>query len=508
MKSEVECAIKRMKSHKSPGTDGISAEIIKAGGEELCEHLHELVAMIWEEETMPLEWTKSIVVTLPKKGDLKNCSNYRTLSLINHLCKILLMIILKRLKARAESCLSEEQAGFRSDRSTIHQILILRLIAENTISRQGKVIYNCFIDFKKAFDTIKHPNIWAVLESYGIEQKLINIIKLVYGSAQAAVRVDGELGDWFRQEVGSRQGDPISPTIFIIYLERIVQRLHEVSTGVSVHGRPINYLCFADDIDLMEQSLGELQTSLDTICKDASDYGLKINVGKTKAMVFGNSTDDNNNNNLSVGSETIENVEGFVYLGSLLTSDNDCSKEIRRRIALASGTLGKFRKIIKNRQIRNQVKLQIIHVCIFSVLLYAAETWTLKKDDIRRLEAFEMRCYRQSLNIEWFDRITNTEVINRMQPRKRLIQMLIKRKLGLFGHVCRMGDDRLIKTTMLGMVDGTRMRGGQRRRWIDDIKDWSGMTLGQLLGVAADRRAWRNMVHEIVDTNGHQAHGD
>ena len=154
------------------------------------------------------------------------------------------------------------------------------------------------------------------------------------------------------------------------------------------------------------------------------------------------------------------------------------------------------------------MKLQIIHVCIFSVLLYASETWTLKKDDVRKLVAFEMRCYRQSLNIEWFDRITNIEVINRMQPGQRLMQMVIKRKLGLFGHVCRMGDNRLIKIAVFGMADGTRRRGGQRRRWLDDIRDWSGMTLEQLLVVAADRSAWRRKVHEIVDTNGQQAHGD
>ena len=167
----------------------------------------------------------------------------------------------------------------------------------------------------------------------------------------------------------------------------------------------------------------------------------------------------------------------------------------------------KFRKIIKNRQIRIQVKLQIIHVCIFSVLLYASETWTLKKSEIRRLEAFEMRCYHQSLNIEWSDSITNVEVINRMQPRQRQMQMVIKRKLGLFGNICRMGDDCLIKMTMFAMTDGTRRRGGQRRGWLDDIRGWSGMTLEQLTRLAVDRGAWRRKVQEIVDTNRQAAHG-
>ena len=153
--SQVEVAIRALKRNKSPGSDGITAELIQTGGEPLARQIHNLCNKAWNEGTIPEEWGKSILVPIPKKGDLSNCSNYRTISLINHTGKVFLIVLLNRLKNHLDPYLSEEQAGFRKDRSTVHQILMLRLLAEKA-KRQGKRIYNCFIDFQKAFDTIKH----------------------------------------------------------------------------------------------------------------------------------------------------------------------------------------------------------------------------------------------------------------------------------------------------------------------------------------------------------------
>src|SRR5688572_2483272 len=122
--------------------------------------------------TNSVTWTKSILVTIPKKGDLTLCKNYRTIALINHMGKVLMTILLSRLKAKTEVYMSDEQAGFRKDRSTVQQILMLRLIAEKA-KRKNKPVYNCFVDFQKAFDSIKHDVTWAVLKSYGVGNRLI-----------------------------------------------------------------------------------------------------------------------------------------------------------------------------------------------------------------------------------------------------------------------------------------------------------------------------------------------
>ena len=162
--------MRTLKRNKTLGSDGITAEMTQAGGEQLVQQIHLLCNKAWNESTIPEEWSKSILVPIPKKRGLSQCLNYRKVSLINHTGKILIIILLNRFKNQLEPHLSEEQAGSRKDRSTVYQILILRLIAEKT-KRHGEKIYNCFIGFQKAFDTIKHKVIWTVLRSYGIEEK-------------------------------------------------------------------------------------------------------------------------------------------------------------------------------------------------------------------------------------------------------------------------------------------------------------------------------------------------
>lgn len=168
---------------------------------------------------------------MPKKGDLSNCSNYRTISLINHAGKVSLVVLLNRLKSHLDSYLSEEQIGFRKDRSTIHQILMLRILAEKA-KRQGKR-YNCFIDFQKAFDTIKHKIIWAVLKSCRVDLQIIRLLKRIYEKSESAVRVGNDYGEWFQTDVGTRQGDPLSPILFITYLERVMDEVKQNTCGIN-----------------------------------------------------------------------------------------------------------------------------------------------------------------------------------------------------------------------------------------------------------------------------------
>jgi hypothetical protein len=177
--------------------------MIKHGGDLLLVEIHRLCNMAWEQGRAPEEWKKSILVTIHKKGSPLECSNYRTIALISHLGKVLMMILAERLRNHMEEHLADEQAGFRKDRSTIQQILAVRLIAEKA-RRKNKKIYNCFVDFKKAFDSVDQNVTWAVLQSYGVDNKLIQLLRDINGTSQAAVRTCGELGPWFRTNRGMR----------------------------------------------------------------------------------------------------------------------------------------------------------------------------------------------------------------------------------------------------------------------------------------------------------------
>jgi Reverse transcriptase (RNA-dependent DNA polymerase) len=132
---------------------------------------------------------------------MTECNNYRTIALLNHMCKVLMMVMLERLKAQVEPHLAEEQTGFRRDRSTSQQILMLRLIAEKA-HRKATPVYNCFVDFQKAFDSIKHEIIQTTFESYGVGKTLTTLLHRMLEQAKAAVRVRSELGAWFKVTVG------------------------------------------------------------------------------------------------------------------------------------------------------------------------------------------------------------------------------------------------------------------------------------------------------------------
>ncbi|GFS15762.1 endonuclease-reverse transcriptase [Elysia marginata] len=153
-KSEVEAAVKSLKLGKAPGVDNIPSELLKAGGEEVKNILTALCQRIWNEKKWPTEWTKSLVVPLPKKGNLRLCNNYRTISLISHPSKVMLRVILNRLKPKAGEILAEEQAGFRAGRSTVEQIFNCRILIEMHMQHQRDMFHN-FIDFKEAFDRWK-----------------------------------------------------------------------------------------------------------------------------------------------------------------------------------------------------------------------------------------------------------------------------------------------------------------------------------------------------------------
>ena len=407
LKSEIEEAINALKKGKSPGVDNIPGELIQAGGEHMTMALHNICKHIWKHGKWPDNWTKSLVITLPKKGDLKLCNNYRTLSLISHPSKILLRVILNRLKHQAEEIISEEQAGFMKGRSTVEQICNLRNIIEKYQEHQQE-LYHVFIDFKKAFDRVWHEALWATMHKYNISKTLIKLIEELYSHATSAVYLNGDIGEWFRTTVGVRQGCPLSPTLFNIFLERIMTDALEnhVST-VTIGGRTVSNLRFADDIDGLagaEAEFSELICKLDGSC---TSYGMEISAEKTKIMT--NSHAGGLQSQISVKGSTLEQVNQFVYLGAIV-SDLGSKPEILARIAKARAALTRLKVIWKDKHISLSSKIRLLRSLVVSVFLYACESWTLDSYLEKRVASFEMRCLRQLLGIDYRQHITKEEV--------------------------------------------------------------------------------------------------
>ena len=179
--------------------------------------LTKICNMIWRTREWPTLWTLSLIITLPKKGNLQLCQNYRTISLISHSSKVMLNVILNRLKPQAEEIIAEEQAGLRAGRSTTEQIFM----CEKYLQHQQN-LYHVFTDFKKAFDRVWHAALWTTMRKYNISANLVRTIEQLYDKATSAVQINGNIGEWFRTTIGVRQGCLLSPTFFNIFLERIM----------------------------------------------------------------------------------------------------------------------------------------------------------------------------------------------------------------------------------------------------------------------------------------------
>ena len=255
---EVEATVKSPKKGKSAGVENIAAELLQQGGEAMVNALLNICNKIWRTGEWPTPWTQPLVITLPKNGNLQLCQNYRTIRLFSHPGKVMLKIILNRLKPEAEKIIAEEQAGFRPGRSTTEQIFNLRILCERYLQHQQD-LYHVFVDFKKAFDMVWHDALWATMRLYNINTNLINAIQNLYDKATSAVCFNGSTGDWSRTTVEVRQSCLLSPTLFNIFLEKImVDALEDHKSTVSIEGRTISNLRFADDIDGLAGSELEL----------------------------------------------------------------------------------------------------------------------------------------------------------------------------------------------------------------------------------------------------------
>ncbi|PZC84076.1 hypothetical protein B5X24_HaOG205798 [Helicoverpa armigera] len=186
LKDEIRAAIKHLKNGKATGTDAIPIETIKASGEHGVQIFHTLCNQIWLTGQWPKEWAHTVFVPLHKKGSTKTCSNYRLIALISHASKILLHILNERLKAYLNKQIAPEQAGFVKGRGTREQILTVRQIREK--SREfNKPVYICFVDFSKAFDSVKWPKLWETLAAMGVPKHLIHLLRRLYEDGTASV---------------------------------------------------------------------------------------------------------------------------------------------------------------------------------------------------------------------------------------------------------------------------------------------------------------------------------
>ena len=199
-----------------------------------------------------------------------------------------------------------------------------------------------------------------------------------------------------------------------------------------------------------------------------------------------------------IDGEAVENVCDFTYLGANFTNLNDDSKEIKRRIGIAENATIALTNIWKDKAISLKTKKRLLQSLVFSIATYGSECWLLKNSNKRKIEAFELWCYRRMLRISWTEKKTNDWVLNKAEScNSRLLNVINRRKLSFVGHVLR--SNGLDKTLVIGMVFGSRGRGRPKTRFSDNIKEISGgLSLVSLCKLAQDRTNWRKFLWRVT----------
>src|SRR5574337_339775 len=304
-----------------------------------------------------------------------------------------------------------------------------------------KNIYFCFIDYAKAFDCVDHNKLCKILKEMGIPDHLTCLLRNLYAGQEATVKIGHGTTDWF--QIG--KGCILSPCLFNFSAEYIMRNagLEEAQAGIKTAGRNINNLRYADDTTLMAESEEELKSLLMKVKVESEKVGLKLNIQKMKIMASGPIT------TWEIDGKTVETVSGFIFLGSKITTDGDYSHKIKKHLLLGRKVMTNLDSIFKSRDITLPTKVRLVKAMVFPVVTYGCESWTVKKAEYRRIDAFELWFWRRLLIVPWTAKRSNQSILEEISPECSLEGLILKLKLQYFGHLMRRVDS-FEKTLMLG----------------------------------------------------------
>uniref|UniRef100_A0A673CDI6 Reverse transcriptase domain-containing protein n=1 Tax=Sphaeramia orbicularis TaxID=375764 RepID=A0A673CDI6_9TELE len=308
--AEVTEVVGKLLGGRAPGVDEIRPEYLKSLDVQGLSWLTRLCNIAWRSGTVPLDWQTGVVVPLFKKGDRRMCSNYRGITLLSLPGKVYSRVLERRIRPIVEPRIQEEQCGFRPGRGTLDQLYTLHRVLEGSWEF-AQPVHMCFVDLEKAFDRVPRGILWGVLREYGVRGPLLRAVRSLYDRSRSLVRIAGSKSDLFQVHVGLRQGCPLSPVLFIIFMDRISRR-SQGPEGVRFGDHRISSLLFADDVVLLASSNLDLQRALGRFAAECEASGMRISTSKSEAMVLDRKKVVCP---LRVGGESLPQVEEFKYLG-------------------------------------------------------------------------------------------------------------------------------------------------------------------------------------------------
>ena len=502
-KEEIRTAIKQLRNGKAAGPDGIPVEALKTDLETSVEMLHPLFVKIWEEEQIPSEWKEGYLIKIPKKGDLSSCSNYRGITLLSIPGKVFNRVLLNRMKNAVDPLLRDQQAGFRANRSCTDQIATLRIILEQSLEWNSPLYVN-FIDYEKAFDSVDRQTLWRLLRHYGVPQKITNIIRNSYEGMTCRVVHGQQVTDAFQVKTGVRQGCLLSPLLFLLAIDWVMK----TSTQQKRNGiqwtlwDQLDDLDFADDLALLSHTQQQMQEKTRTIADTSARIGLNIHRGKSKVLKV-NTT---NTTPIMLEEEALEEVESFIYLGSIVDKQGGTDADVKIRVGKARAAFQQLKNVWVSKHLKNKLKIRTFNTMVKPVRLYGAETWITKAANMKKIQSFINNCLRRILGIHWPDRCSNLKPWQRTKQ-EPIEQEILQRRWRWIGHTLRKPASSTTRQALNWNPQGRRKRGRPRNTWRRDVDADTkklGHTWGKLERLAQDREAWRTLVGGLCPKKEHK----
>ena len=385
---EFEKAISRMKNGKSPGDDGLPVEVLKAGGATVAIKLLKIFNAAYKAEMAQLDWQKGVISPTLKGGDKTVCNNHRGITLLSHAGNIYNRILERRLRDCVEDILDECQYGFKPGRSTTDAVLKVKMMPEKCWEWSVDK-YALFIDLEKAFDRENRSLLWRIVQEdhYNMPAKLVRVIRSIYSQCVSKVRTQKVESAECSIESGVRQGDVLSPLLFIIFMDKCIRDVNIGENGKET-------LMYADDVVVMVNSKINTQDVVNRWWHAMNENGMKINTQKGKTEVVVISRNSRHTCDVLIGQDKVNQVANYTYLGVNVGETNVQELAINNRIAKYNSDVGLMCPLLRDINIPRKCKITIYHAILKPILLYGSEAWLLTTKTESKLQAAEMQVLR------------------------------------------------------------------------------------------------------------------
>ena len=375
-----------LKNHKACGCDRISAEYLKAFAESFGDILLKIIQGLFSKNVYPSEWTSNFLKPIYKKGDSIDPDNYRGLAIGAALAKLYSLILLNRLTEyiNKKDLISPNQIGFMT--CTSDHIFLLQTIIEKVVKKNKKRLYAVFIDFKKAYDTVDRKKLFRRLQSVGINGIFLRNLKAMYEQISYKIKLKDGYLDPISSNLGLKQGCPLSPMLFNLYIDDIKDVFDDNCNPVTITDTKISHFLYADDLVLVSLSPEGLQRSLDKISVYAREKSLTISIKKSKSMIF-NAGGRLINTKFTIDGQTLEAVKSFCYLGFEVVASGTVTRAMEILKDKAKKALHPLMGAIAKFDLPVKLSIRLFHTYITPILLYSVENWAILSNlDIQRFD--------------------------------------------------------------------------------------------------------------------------